>query len=51
MTVTEKSAMTVTAIVHALNAGEKPSFNERRADRDRREQAAREVDLPPHNHD
>jgi hypothetical protein len=51
MTVTNESAMTVTAIVHALNASDKPSFSEWRADRDRREQAERRVELPSHNHD
>jgi hypothetical protein len=43
--------MTVTAIVHALSAGDKLSFSDWRADRDRREQAERKVELPSHNHD
>ncbi len=43
--------MTVTAIVHALSAGDKPSFSDSRADRDRREQGERTVELPSETHD
>ncbi len=43
--------MTVTAIVHALSAGDKPSFSDLRADRDRREQGEHTVELRSENHD